>query len=91
MHEAHLKAAVDGKRTAKSRRVKRDDDDRLERIRERAYLLWERGHHGHETDHWLQAEREIDAESAPKKKPKPPKPKAEKQAAKAQETPRTKR
>jgi outer membrane biosynthesis protein TonB len=39
------------------------DDNRISRIRERAYLLWERGHHGTATDHWLRAEQEIDAES----------------------------
>jgi hypothetical protein len=41
--------------------------DRLERIRERAYALWERagGSHGQHEAHWHQASSEIDAEDAP--------------------------
>jgi hypothetical protein len=34
---------------------------RVERIRERAYFIWEREgrQHGHDGDHWLRAEAEI--------------------------------
>jgi hypothetical protein len=37
-------------------------DDREQRIRNRAYALWERagGTHGKHDDHWAQATREID-------------------------------
>lgn len=40
--------------------------DRLERIRERAYALWERagGGHGADEAHWHQASREVDDEDA---------------------------
>lgn len=40
--------------------------DRLERIRERAYALWERagGGHGEDETHWRQASSEIDEEDA---------------------------
>jgi hypothetical protein len=85
MHGTHLRQAVAGPRAAKIAFVKGDDDGRIERIRERAYLLWERGHHRHETEHWLQAEREIDAESAPSAKPKTANKKSAKRQAKAQE------
>ena len=36
-------------------------EDRHERIRRRAYELWEQGgcQHGMDTEHWLQAEKEI--------------------------------
>ncbi len=41
-------------------------DDREDRIRKRAYDLWERdgAPEGHQHAHWQQAEREIDAEAA---------------------------
>jgi len=40
--------------------------DRLERIKERAYALWEKagGGHGDDQSHWHQASREIDDEDA---------------------------
>jgi hypothetical protein len=40
------------------------ESDRFERIRGRAYELWERDGRpdGHEWDHWLDAERDIAAE-----------------------------
>ncbi len=38
-------------------------DDREEKIRVRAYEIWERqGHTGDPEDHWLEAERELRAE-----------------------------
>ncbi|HZH51046.1 MAG TPA: DUF2934 domain-containing protein [Microvirga sp.] len=38
-------------------------DDREERIRMRAYEIWERqGRTGDPQDHWLEAEREIEAQ-----------------------------
>lgn len=45
--------------------------DRLERIRERAYALWERagGGHGEDEAHWHQASREIDDEDTKPVKP----------------------
>jgi hypothetical protein len=85
MHGTHLRQAVAAPCAAKIAGVKGDDDGRIERIRERAYLLWERGHHGHEIEHWLQAEREIDAEAAPAAKPKTAKKKSAKRKTKAQE------
>jgi hypothetical protein len=91
MHGTHLRQAVAGVRAAKIACVKGDDDGRIERIRERAYLLWERGHHGHEIEHWLQAEREIDAEPAPSAAPKTTKKKSAKRKAKAQEPSRAAR
>lgn len=38
-----------------------DAEALLRRVQERAYALWEceGGTHGHELDHWLQAEAEI--------------------------------
>jgi hypothetical protein len=38
------------------------DDDRTDRIRSRAYALWEADErrHGRHDDHWRQAEAEID-------------------------------
>ena len=40
-------------------------DDREERIRRRAYEIWEReGRAGSPEDHWYRAERELDAESS---------------------------
>ncbi len=48
--------------------------DKLERIKERAYALWERagGNHGEDEHHWHQASTEIDAEDkAPKRGRKP--------------------
>jgi len=91
MHGTHLRQAVAGPRAAKIAYVKGDGDELIERIRERAYLLWKRGHHGHETEHWLQAEREIDAESAPSAKPKTAKKKSAKRKAKAPEPSRASR
>ena len=43
--------------------AKRDDSDRSELIRQRAYEIWEeQGRpHGHDVDHWLQAEAELGA------------------------------
>lgn len=40
--------------------------DRLERIRERAFALWEGAgrHHGHDEAHWHQATSQIDTEDA---------------------------
>jgi hypothetical protein len=40
-------------------------DDREERIRARAYEIWQRegSPKGHENDHWLEAEQELDAEN----------------------------
>jgi hypothetical protein len=39
-------------------------DDREEKIRVRAYELWERqGRTGNPEDHWLEAERELKAEA----------------------------
>jgi hypothetical protein len=40
--------------------------DREERIRQRAYMIWQsEGHqHGRDEDHWHRAEREIAAEEA---------------------------
>ena len=42
------------------------DDDREQRIRNRAYALWEQdgGRHGLHDDHWARATREIDAAAA---------------------------
>lgn len=41
-------------------------DNRVDRIRERAFELWQRegSPDGRAEDHWQQAEREIDAEDA---------------------------
>jgi hypothetical protein len=47
--------------------------DRLERIRDRAYALWQKagGGHGDDQAHWHQASREIDDEDAkPAARPK---------------------
>jgi len=68
MHGADESQAVAPCAAAKTGRVS-GDDDRISRIRERAYHLWERDRHGHDVEHWLRAEREIDAESATKKTP----------------------
>ncbi|GEP07432.1 hypothetical protein MOX02_54700 [Methylobacterium oxalidis] len=40
-------------------------DDREERIRARAYEIWERegSPAGHEMDHWVEAEQELDAQN----------------------------
>jgi hypothetical protein len=65
MHGTDESRAVAGPAAAKIRRVSGDESDRVERIRERAYHLWERAEHLHEVDHWLQAEREIDAGASP--------------------------
>jgi hypothetical protein len=36
------------------------DNDREEKIRKRAYEIWEQeGRHGDPEDHWLRAEREL--------------------------------
>jgi len=46
--------------------------DREERIRQRAYAIWQSEGHGHgrEEEHWHRAEREIAAEeAAPNKAP----------------------
>lgn len=65
-------------------------DDREQRIRNRAYALWEQdgGRHGRHDDHWAQATREIDAAATSRGKtttaPKPhapSKPKPEKKVA----------
>jgi hypothetical protein len=41
------------------------DPDRESRIRKRAYEIWEReGRSGDPEDHWVRAEREIDAEAS---------------------------
>ncbi len=41
------------------------DSDREQRIRERAYEIWEReGRAGSPEDHWFQAEREVTAGDA---------------------------
>ncbi|TPM34197.1 DUF2934 domain-containing protein [Mesorhizobium sp. B2-3-4] len=42
------------------------NDNRDDRIRDRAYDIWQRegGHHGDHDRHWRQAEMEIDRESA---------------------------
>ncbi|MDG4884131.1 DUF2934 domain-containing protein [Mesorhizobium sp. WSM4884] len=42
------------------------DDDRIEKIRQRAYEIWQRegGIHGDHERHWHQAEMEIDREAA---------------------------
>jgi hypothetical protein len=71
MHAADGSRAVAGPAAAKNRGVSGDDNDRIARIRERAYHLWERGTHGHEAEDWLAAEREIDAEAAAAPAPKP--------------------
>jgi hypothetical protein len=91
--DARYASEAGGRRAARGENRARegDDDGRIERIRERAYLLWERGHHGDETEHWLKAEREIDAESAPPAKPKTAKKKSAKRKAKAQEPSRAAR
>jgi hypothetical protein len=43
------------------------DDERMERIRARAYGIWrEEGEiHGRDQEHWREAERQIDAEDEP--------------------------
>ena len=40
-------------------------DDREDRIRARAYEIWQRegSPPGHENDHWIEAEQELDAEN----------------------------
>ncbi len=40
--------------------------DRIEKVRQRAYAIWlDQGQaHGRDREHWLEAEREIDAEAA---------------------------
>ena len=40
-------------------------DDREDRIRARAYELWQRdgSPEGRENDHWIEAEQELDAEN----------------------------
>jgi hypothetical protein len=50
-------------KTSKSNPKPENDDQTLERIRKRAYELWEAGggRHGDDRDHWLQAEQEIRA------------------------------
>ena len=62
--------------------------DREERIRQRAYAIWQsEGHaHGREEEHWHRAEREIAAEEAgsskaPRRAPRSGKAAAEKSAA----------
>jgi hypothetical protein len=41
-------------------------DDREEKIRVRAYEIWERqGRSGDPEDHWLEAEGELEAEETP--------------------------
>ena len=58
-------------------------DDREDRIKARAYEIWQRegSPEGHENDHWQEAEQELDAENAgagsavsDDKAPKPSKP-----------------
>ena len=62
--------------------------DREERIRQRAYAIWQSEGHGHgqHEDHWHRAEREIAAEEAgsskaPRRAPRSGKAAAEKSAA----------
>jgi hypothetical protein len=62
--------------------------DREERIRQRAYAIWQSEGHGHgrEEEHWQRAEREIAAEEAgsnkaPRRAPRPKQAPAEKSAA----------
>jgi Protein of unknown function (DUF2934) len=47
--------------TTKARRPKLVVEPTRESIAEQAYLLWERGEPGGETDHWLRAEAELRA------------------------------
>lgn len=44
-------------------------DDRDERIRQRAYEIWQKegAPEGRQAEHWQQAEREIDGETEPKR------------------------
>ncbi|WP_244610400.1 DUF2934 domain-containing protein [Microvirga pakistanensis] len=42
-------------------------DDKEEKIRTRAYEIWERqGHSGSPDDHWFEGERELKAEGQPR-------------------------
>ena len=48
------------------------DEERTQRMRDRAHALWEQAGrpHGHDAEHWSQAEREIAAEeNAPSSAP----------------------
>ena len=47
--------------TTKARRPKLGTEPTRESIAEQAYLLWESGEPGGETDHWLRAEAELRA------------------------------
>ena len=47
--------------TQQARRPKLVAEPTRESIAEQAYLLWERGEPGGETDHWLRAEAELRA------------------------------
>ena len=47
--------------TTRPRRPKLVVEPTREAIAEQAYLLWERGEPGGETDHWLRAEAELRA------------------------------
>jgi hypothetical protein len=55
----------DGKCSAKIRKeTLMDDDERISRIRERAYERWVKYGGSHPIADWLEAEREIDAEGS---------------------------
>ena len=47
--------------TRKARKPKAPADPAQEAIAELAYLMWERGEPGGETEHWLRAESELRA------------------------------
>ena len=55
------KAAAKTATTQQARRPKLVAEPTRESIAEQAYLLWERGEPGGETDHWLRAEEELRA------------------------------
>ena len=62
LKQATIAANSDDSRTSSAGQG--DDASRDERIRHRAYELWEQSgrSHGSEVEHWLQAERDIAAE-----------------------------
>ena len=55
------KAAARKTTTPRARRPKLVSEPPRETIAEHAYLLWERGEPGDETEHWLRAEAELRA------------------------------
>ncbi len=55
------KAAAKKTTTPRARRPKLVPEPQRETIAEHAYLLWERGEPGDETEHWLRAEAELRA------------------------------